>query len=108
MRWLTEKIMWVLRSLADAVGIVLFAAFMLVALVGGMLWALMPWHRARVRAEAEKLRAKERAEELRKRLEEEKAKRDAEIAYREAAVKAKASTDLEADPVKVANELIRG
>lgn len=108
MQQVRDKFLAFFKTLIEGIATAAFAVLMLVVLVASFAWWLMPWHRSRVRAEAERLRAKEKAEELRRRLEEEKVKRDAELAYRETATKAKAKADLEADPVAVANDLIRG
>lgn len=107
-RKVKDKVVSFFKGIVEGIAVAIFAIFMLVVLVGSFVWWLMPWHRSRVRAEVDRLRAKEKADELRRRLEEEKAKRDAEAAYRETAIKAKAAADLESDPVAVANEIIKG
>jgi len=103
-----DRVVSFFKGIVEGIAVAIFALLMLVVVVGSFVWWLMPWHRARVKAEVDRLRAKEKADELRRRLEEEKAKRDAEAAYRETAIKAKAAADLEGDPVSVANEIIKG
>ena len=102
------KVVSFFKGIVEGIAVAIFALLMLVVVVGSFVWWLMPWHRARVKAEVDRLRAKEKAEELRRRLAEETANRDAEAAYRETAIKAKAAADLEGDPVAVANEIIKG